>query len=133
MPIALHATSPGSIGLPGSECRRHGTAAKAGFIFQPDCAGFFVQHLAPLRRHGYGHSGFRVSTRAAIRQETSDGHEYQLGVNYLGHFLLANLLLDHMASSASHGNLAILSRAVAWLGLAASGCYSCASLGCAAC
>ncbi|CAJ1336612.1 unnamed protein product [Effrenium voratum] len=38
------------------------------------------------------------------RQETSDGHEYQLGVNYLGHFLLANLLLDHMASSASHGD-----------------------------
>ncbi|CAE7526298.1 unnamed protein product [Symbiodinium natans] len=35
------------------------------------------------------------------RQVTSDGHEYQLAVNYLGHFLLANLLLDRMAAAAS--------------------------------
>ncbi|CAE7854302.1 unnamed protein product [Symbiodinium necroappetens] len=35
------------------------------------------------------------------RQETRDGHEYQLAVNYLGHFLLANLLVDHMAATAS--------------------------------
>ncbi|CAE7430196.1 TIC32 [Symbiodinium sp. CCMP2592] len=37
----------------------------------------------------------------ALPQETVDGHEYQLAVNYLGHFLLANLLVDHMAATAS--------------------------------
>lgn len=35
------------------------------------------------------------------RQLTADGHEYQFAVNYLGHFLLANLLLDSLVSAAS--------------------------------
>lgn len=29
-----------------------------------------------------------------------EGHEYQFGVNHLGHFLLANLLIDTMAPRA---------------------------------
>lgn len=34
------------------------------------------------------------------RQLSEDGHEYQLGVNHLGHFLLANLLLDALVAAA---------------------------------
>lgn len=35
------------------------------------------------------------------KRQTQDGHEYQLGVNHLSHFLLTNLLLDQMVASAS--------------------------------
>ena len=32
---------------------------------------------------------------------TSDGHEINVGVNHLGHFLLVNLLFDHLKRSRS--------------------------------
>ena len=32
---------------------------------------------------------------------TTDGHEINVGVNHLGHFLLVNLLLDHLRRSRS--------------------------------
>lgn len=34
------------------------------------------------------------------RRTTEEGHEYQFGVNHLGHFLLANLLIDTMVQSS---------------------------------
>lgn len=41
--------------------------------------------------------------RHTIRSETVEGHEKIMGVNYLGHFLLANLLLPHLKKAAAAG------------------------------
>lgn len=35
------------------------------------------------------------------RKQTEDGYEYQFGVNHLGHFLLANLMMDKLAASGT--------------------------------
>uniref|UniRef100_A0A7S1QZL7 Protochlorophyllide reductase n=1 Tax=Alexandrium catenella TaxID=2925 RepID=A0A7S1QZL7_ALECA len=35
------------------------------------------------------------------RKVTEEGHEYQLGVNHLAHFLLANLLLDDLVAAGA--------------------------------
>ncbi|WP_139785632.1 SDR family oxidoreductase [Cytobacillus gottheilii] len=42
------------------------------------------------------------------RQETVDGFEAMLGVNHLGHFLLTNLLLDHL-KAAPQGRIVVVS------------------------
>ena len=35
------------------------------------------------------------------KKVTADGHEVNVGINHLGHFLLTNLLIDHLRKSES--------------------------------
>ncbi|MFC5734613.1 SDR family oxidoreductase [Cytobacillus gottheilii] len=48
------------------------------------------------------------------RQETEDGFEAMLGVNHLGHFLLTNLLLDHLKAAAKGRIVVVSSGAHKW-------------------
>ena len=53
-------------------------------------------------------AGIAPSTKSTVPKLTKDGYEECIGVNHLGHFLLANLLKDHLlkesSSSSSSGN-----------------------------
>jgi NAD(P)-dependent dehydrogenase (short-subunit alcohol dehydrogenase family) len=51
-------------------------------------------------------AGIAPSKKSTIPKLTKDGYEECIGVNHLGHFLLANLLKDHLLkeSSSSSGN-----------------------------
>jgi len=42
-------------------------------------------------------AGIAPSTKSTVPKVTKDGYEECIGVNHLGHFLLANLLKDHLA------------------------------------
>ena len=41
------------------------------------------------------------SEKEKTKYVTSDGYEINVGVNHLGHFLLVNLLFDHLKRSRS--------------------------------
>jgi NAD(P)-dependent dehydrogenase (short-subunit alcohol dehydrogenase family) len=53
-------------------------------------------------------AGIAPSTKSTVPKLTKDGYEECIGVNHLGHFLLANLLKDHLlkesSSSSGSGN-----------------------------
>ena len=53
-------------------------------------------------------AGIAPSTKSTVPKLTKDGYEECIGVNHLGHFLLANLLKDHLlkesSSSSSSGS-----------------------------
>jgi light-dependent protochlorophyllide reductase len=59
-------------------------------------AAFAARDLPPLRAV-VCNAGIQTSTRD---QRTADGFELTFGVNHLGHFLLVNLLLPHLARPA---------------------------------
>jgi light-dependent protochlorophyllide reductase len=46
-------------------------------------------------------AGIAPSTKSTTPKLTKDGYEECIGVNHLGHFLLANLLKDHLKESSS--------------------------------
>lgn len=46
-----------------------------------------------------------VFTSLKKEKVTKDGFEYNFGVNYLSHFLLTNLLLDHCKAATVNGDL----------------------------
>jgi len=52
------------------------------------------------------------STKAETPKRTAQGFEEALGVNHLGHFLLANLLQEHLTSNGGAGRLVVTASSV---------------------
>lgn len=52
------------------------------------------------------------STKATVPKRTAQGYEETIGVNHLGHFLLASLLADHLASSGGACRLVVTASSV---------------------
>jgi len=48
-------------------------------------------------------AGIAPSTKSKVPKVTKDGYEECIGVNHLGHFLLANILKDHLTKSSTGG------------------------------
>ena len=90
--------------------RQYGSAGAAELRYMP----LELDSLASVRSFADSFLALEVPLHCLVlnagvmalpsRQVTRDGHEYQLAVNYLGHFLLANLLLDRLATTASPGD-----------------------------
>ncbi|OEU18481.1 NAD(P)-binding protein [Fragilariopsis cylindrus CCMP1102] len=59
-------------------------------------------------------AGIAPSTKSIVPKLTKDGYEECIGVNHLGHFLLANLLKDHLLqeSSSNSGRIVITASSV---------------------
>ncbi|XP_019782919.1 retinol dehydrogenase 13 isoform X1 [Tursiops truncatus] len=78
--------------------------SEAGCIITPVTEGETESHICPhpcLPEEERVH--ILINNAAVMRcphWTTEDGFEMQLGVNYLGHFLLTNLLLDKLKASA---------------------------------
>jgi len=57
-------------------------------------------------------AGIAPSTKAKVPNLTKEGYEECIGVNHLGHFLLANLMKDHLVNGGGVGRIVVTASSV---------------------